>query len=60
MLEKILLPTLNKSNVIRVNVQFNVGATGVDTVIGRAAHIRFLDLPIFAIMFVELYARYFE
>jgi hypothetical protein len=60
MIQNIIIPLINNCNVIRINVEFEIERKGVDTIIGRAAHIRFLDLPIFSLMFVHLFANYIE
>lgn len=59
MMDNIMTPLLEGDiNVLRVNVLFGRPTEFIDGMIGRHAHIRLLDSPLFSKMFVELYSEY--
>lgn len=60
MVSNLLDPIVHSNcKIIRINIIFGK-SLDLDTLIGRAAHIRMLDNPTFVEMFVALYRKYFE
>lgn len=55
-----LVGAVEPGRLTRIDVSFHLGGASVDTVIGRAAHIRFLDSVAATLMLVYNHRRCFE